>query len=379
MDQIAEYWATVERSLLPYLEAVLPPGLTPLHRQLILVLDVIRVEEHLPPPSWQWRGRRRSDRRALARAFLAKACFNFPTTEALYDRLQVDEALRKLCGWEMRRQIPSPSTFSRAFAEFAETDLLDRVHQARVEAVLNAPVAEGLEQTIVWDLSRDSTPIEARERPAKKQAKQKQAKQKRRRGRPKKGEAKPTAEAPEQRRLERQYFEWSTEEALAELPRQCDVGCKKRADGSVERWVGDKFHVDVGDDGLPLFALTTSASLHDSQVAIPMARTTAARVTSWYDLMDSAYQADYIYQVSLDLGHTPIIDHNPGRTQVKLPMEPDRARRYAHRTQSERFNAELKDNHGGRHVRVRGFKKVHTHLMLGLLVIFAEVVLGWVT
>ena len=365
MDKIAEWWSNVQRSLLPHLEECLPPGLTPRHRQFILVLDLIRVEEHLPPPSHWWRGRPRADRRALARAFLAKACFNYPTTEALWDRLLVDETLRQLCGWEMRRQVPSLSTFSRAFAEFAEGDLLDRVHASRVEEVL--------EDTLVWHASRDSTPIEAREKPVKQE---KPVQAKRPRGRPKKGEVWPE---PEKKRLERQYFEWSTQEALDELPRECAVGGKKNAKGEAEYWVGYKFHVDVGDSGIPLFAVTTSASLHDSQVAIPMARTTAARVTSWYDLMDSAYQADYILQVSLDLGHVPIIDHNPGRTKRKVPFEPDRARRFDQRTQSERFNAGLKDDHGGRHVRVRGHRKVHTHLMFGLLVIFAEVVVGWVT
>jgi hypothetical protein len=366
MDKIAEWWSNVQRSLLPHLEECLPPGLTPRHRRFISVLDLIRVEEHLPPPSHWWRGRPPADRRALARAFLAKACFNFPTTEALWERLLVDETLRQLCGWEMRRQVPSRSTFSRAFAEFAETDLLDRVHAARVEEVL--------EGTLVWHLSRDSTPIEAREKPVKPQ--ESAPAPKRPRGQPKKGEVWPE---PERKRLERQYVEWSPQEALAELPKACAVGGKANAQGKMEWWVGYKFHVDVGDTGLPLFAVTTSASLHDSQVAIPMARTTAARVTSWYDLMDAAYQADYIYQVCLDLGHVPIIDHNPCRGKVKIPFEPDRARRYCHRTQSERFNAALKDDHGGRQVRVRGPRKVHTHLMFGLLVIFAEVVIGWVT
>lgn len=368
MDKIAEWWSNVQRSLLPHLEESLPPGLTPRHRQLVLVLDLLRIEEHLPPPSWHWRGRPRSERRALARAMVAKACFDFPTTEALWERLRVDEVLRRLCGFERRRDVPSPSTFSRAFREFAESGLADRVHEGRVH--------ELLADTVVWHVSRDSTPIEAREKPVKQEPASQSAKPKRPRGRPKKGEVWPE---PEKKRLERQYWEWSTEEALAELPRGCAIGCKKRKGGEVERWVGYKFHVDVGDTGIPLFAVTTAASLHDSQVAIPMARTTATRVTSWYDLMDAAYQADYIVQVSLELGHVPIIDHNPTRGRRKLPMEPDRARRYRNRSASERFNAALKDDHGGRHVRVRGWRKVHAHLMFGLLVIFAKSVIGWVT
>ena len=40
--------------------------------------------------------------------------------------------------------------------------------------------------------------------------------------------------------------------------------------------------------------------------------------------------------------------------------------------QAERVNSLLKDNHGGRHVRVRGVPKVFTHWMFGILVIAAE-------
>ena len=45
---------------------------------------------------------------------------------------------------------------------------------------------------------------------------------------------------------------------------------------------------------------------------------------------------------------------------------------YKARSQAERVNSLLKDNHGGRHVRVRGAPKVYTHLMFGILVIAAE-------
>ena len=38
----------------------------------------------------------------------------------------------------------------------------------------------------------------------------------------------------------------------------------------------------------------------------------------------------------------------------------------------ERVNSLLKDNHGGRQVRVRGAAQVYTHLMFGILVIAAE-------
>ena len=53
-------------------------------------------------------------------------------------------------------------------------------------------------------------------------------------------------------------------------------------------------------------------------------------------------------------------------------MDPATAVRYAERTAAERVNSDLKDNHGGRFVRVRGAAKVMTHLMFGVLVIAAK-------
>jgi hypothetical protein len=43
--------------------------------------------------------------------------------EQLLDRLSVDVSLRRICGWESRREIPHESQFSRAFAEFAASEL----------------------------------------------------------------------------------------------------------------------------------------------------------------------------------------------------------------------------------------------------------------
>ena len=56
--------------------------------------------------------------------------------------------------------------------------------------------------------------------------------------------------------------------------------------------------------------MLTAASVHDSQVAIPMIKMTSAKVTYLYDLMDPAYDARQIYEVSKSLGHVPIIDKN---------------------------------------------------------------------
>ena len=67
----------------------------------------------------------------------------------------------------------------------------------------------------------------------------------------------------------------------------------------------------------------------------------------------------------------PLIDHNARRGE-KLEFAPHEAERYQARSQAERVNSLLKDNHGGRHVRVRGASKVYTHVMFGIRVIAAE-------
>jgi Transposase DDE domain len=98
---------------------------------------------------------------------------------------------------------------------------------------------------------------------------------------------------------------------LSDLPTHCAVGTKRNAKGHTTSWIGYKLHLDVADGDIPISAVLTSASLHDSQVAIPLATMTANRVTNLYDLMDSAYDAPEIEANSRALGHVPIIDRHP--------------------------------------------------------------------
>jgi hypothetical protein len=63
--------------------------------------------------------------------------------------------------------------------------------------------------------------------------------------------------------------------------------------------------------------------------------------------------------------------YNPRRGE-KIEFSQAEARRYNERTAVERVNAHLHEEHGGRHVRVRGPVKVAAHLAFGLLVIAAE-------
>ena len=76
-------------------------------------------------------------------------------------------------------------------------------------------------------------------------------------------------------------------------------------------------HIDTADGAIPVSCLLTSASLHDSQVAIPLATLTAERVRNLYDLMDSAYDAPEIRTHSRALGHVAIIDVNPRKRRAQ--------------------------------------------------------------
>ena len=115
-------------------------------------------------------------------------------------------------------------------------------------------------------------------------------------------------------------------------------------------------------------ALLSSASMHDSQAAIPLMQMASERATILYDLADSAYDAEEIRAFSEKLGHVPVIDPNPRRGD-KVELAPARKIRYRERSTVERGNSDLKDNYGARHVRVKGHWKVLCHLMFGVIAI----------
>ncbi len=137
--ELAEIWRRIQVCLLPGLEECLDEPLTERLKQFVRVLEVVRIEKHIAAPPELAQGRPCQDRRFLARAFLAKAVYNLPTTELLMEMLRLQPNLRRLCGWERRRQIPSPATFSRAFGEFAAAGLGDAVHAARAGRQARGP------------------------------------------------------------------------------------------------------------------------------------------------------------------------------------------------------------------------------------------------
>ena len=284
--------------------------------------------------------------------------------------------MRRLCGWESRGEILHEWQFWRAFAEFAASELPQRLHEALIKATQ--------QERLIGHIWRDSTEIESREKPVRTPVEATAVKPMRKRGRPKKGEQPPP---PEPTRLERQA-EMALEQMRDDLPRECNVGSKKNSKGYKETWVGYKLHLDVADGQIPISCILTSASLHDSQVAIPLAQMTAQRVINLYDMMDSAYDARLIHEHSRGLGHIPIIDAHPRRDaaqKAELQAQPQRLKllnfnyaenvRYRERTTVERVNARLKDEFGGRMIRVRGHAKVMCHLMFGIVALAANQIL----
>ena len=313
-----------------------------------------------------------------------------------------------ICGWKPGEKIPHESTFSRAFAEFAQMELPQFVHEALIR--------ETQKDRLIGHIARDSTAIEVRERfphttPQSAPGKSNQPRaplavaqpaqpgsveQSPAESVPAAPPAPPTSSKPrpskrwkggqpkrapkEDTRLHRQRS-MSLDAMLEELPCHCDIAAKQSSKGHQQFWRGYKLHLDVADGQIPISAVLTSASVHDSQVAIPLATMTAQRVTSLYDVMDSAYDAHEIHEHSRELGHVPIVDPaNRGRKtkNVIVPGKQPRQftwaeeQRFKERTMVERVNGRLKDEFGARYVRVRGAVKVMAHLMFGVLVLTVD-------
>ena len=339
-------------------------GLTPKLEQIIRAFEFTQIELAVYRDRGYGQGRGvgqpESDRCVLACAFLAKAVLDLKTTRALIDRLQADSKLRRLCGFDLRFALPSESTFSRTFEEFASGELIQRVHARMIE--------ESLGEQLIGHISRDSTAIEARESIAKKdKVEVAPEKPKHKPGRPKKGEVRA---APEPGPLELQRGQ-TLEQMLFELDTACATGTKKNAQGYKISWKGYKLHLDTACCGVPISAVLTGANVHDSRVALPLMRISAQRVDACYELMDAAYCSTVIREEIQAAGRVPLIDHNP-RKGEKREFAPHEAQRYKTRSGAERCNARLKDEFGARHVQVRGHAKVMCHLMLGVVALCAD-------
>lgn len=365
--RLTQFWQQVQSSLFPFLEEI-DLDLSPKLQELVTALELMEIERFLEAYRFGAVGRPCKDRTAIARAFVAKAVLNLATTEALIDRLKTDISLRRICGFSSTHAVPDKSRFSRAFAEFAQSRLPERVHAALI--------AEHLGDQLIGHISRDSTAIVARERPVYPEASSVELPPAppKKRGRPPKG----VVVAPKPpTRVEQQQTQ-SLTAMLTDLPRDCDIGTKLDSKGYKTSWQGYKLHIDTADGDIPVSCILSSASTHDSQVMMPLMRKTSAAITYLYDLADAAYCNTILRDASRLAGHIPLIDHNP-RGGEKIEFAPHEAIRYKARSSAERVNAHLKDHHGGRQVWVRGNEKVMTHLMFGIIVVTSEQLLRLIT
>lgn len=355
---LLKLWNTIELYLFPALEEDLGEELTKKEREFIRVCTLAELDEYMDDLLWQGVGRKSKDRLPILKAFVAKAVYNLPTTRSLINYLESAPALRRLCGWEMKSHIPHESKFSRVFDRIAGLELPQKVHEGMIKKQCKG--------RIIGHINRDSTAINGREKVAKKAAAGEEKTVAKKKGRPKKGEGRPK----EQTKVEIQSKR-TLEENLNDMPTDCNKGTKKNSNGYKVSWKGYKLHLDCIDGDIPVSAILTSASMHDSQAAIPLAQMSAERVTNLYDLMDAAYDSSAVHEFSRGLGHVPIIDHNKRRGEKK-EFDPAKKIRYRERSGAERVNSNLKDNYGGNTVRVKGHKKVMAHLMFGVIAVAAN-------
>ena len=346
-NSFRELWGELVQGVFPWVEDVFGE-LDGKHRLFMAVCEAVIKPREFDYAKWKGNGRPPASRLKIFKAFLLKAVLNVKDTKELVRMLRAEPLSRRLCGWDSPGLVPSQSRFSRVFAEFAErgftdgwfADMVVRYHG-------DIPV-----ETV----SYDSAPVKVRSRAAN-------AKRRLARIDP----DQPPAPSPISIQGGR-----DVEANMAELPVECEWGCKRDSQGRKMQWKGGKIHAAVTRDGVPLAVKYTSASLHDSQAMIPLAQQTAARVSHMFDLADAAYDAEPIRAACAELGTVAIIDANPRRAAEARSMSELEREIYRDRGAAERFFSHLLESHGGRTVRVRAPAKVALHLLLGTIVIAVE-------
>jgi hypothetical protein len=341
--QLTQFNHILQQDLFPRLE----PALGPISDRAALFIAVCAMVPFAKLlPKAHWNGRPIKDRHSIARAFLAKSVYGFLHTRQLLEVLAHDATLRRLCGWAHASQVPHESTFSRAFAEFANSQFATAAHEALIRTTQAG--------RMVGHISRDSSAIHVRERfiapPKPKPKKSKSGKKKRKT--PEFGKETQAQRNAKAKRIQKQLLAKTVEEMLDGISTTCDIGGKKGNNGHTKWWRGYKLHLDVADGNIPISALITSASVHDSQVAIPLIHMTSDRVTYLYDVMDSAYDAKGIRTASEQRNHQPVIQPHTwpkpktqlrSRFKLKPEMDPVQQVRYKIRATVERGFSNLKD------------------------------------
>jgi len=364
LQRIMQQWHVIQRELVPELAEQFA-SLTPKSEKVAHILKWVHIEVYTETSSCGV-GRPRFERACLANAFLAKAVLGLAMIVGLIERLPIDRALRRICGFPLYKGQPCAATNLRAVDQFAQASAGQRVH----EALVTEPSGDQL----IVHLRREGTAIEAREHPSQKerpavtaattgQSAQLSAAESpaqttapevpapaRSRALPQRGKARPAAKAsPIQRQREQ-----TLAQMLDEIPTAGDRGRKCNAQVDQNSWRRyKKLHLHTGNCGVPITALPSSASMQDSLAAIPLSATSAKRVTNLYDLMEAASSTSNLREHSKTPGHLPLIDHE-AQHATKVEFSSAEATRYHEPAADERSNTRLQDEFGANTLPVQG-------------------------
>jgi hypothetical protein len=100
----------LQRVLFPQLEECWQGPLTDKERQLVAILELVRIEEFVLHREHRL-GRPAHDREAIARSFVAKAVYGYPTTRSLIEALNTAPNLRRICGFQKLSDVPHESKY----------------------------------------------------------------------------------------------------------------------------------------------------------------------------------------------------------------------------------------------------------------------------
>ena len=346
-NTISGIWDELNQGIFPWVDDNIGE-LDDKHRLFMAVCEAVINPREFDYAKWKGNGRPPCSRLKIFKAFLLKAVLNVKDTKEFLRMIRAEPLSRRLCGWDSPGLVPSASEFSRVFGEFAERGFTDKWFAEMIVKYHG--------DTPVETVSYDSAPVEVRTRAAN---------VKRRLARIDPDQPPPPSPITIQGAR-------AAEVNMAELPVECEWGCKRDSQGKKKQWKGGKIHAAVTRDGVPIAVKYTSASMHDSQAMIPLAQLAAARVPHLFDLADAAYDAEPIRAACAELGTVAVIDANPRRSAGTRAMGELEREVYKDRSAAERFFSHLLESHGGRTVRVRAPKKVALHLLLGAIVVAVE-------
>ena len=88
MSTFFHIFNSMQNTLLPWLEEALDP-LSEKEQKFVQGVSLMDLQTHMKAYRWQGMGRKRKNRMKLANAFVAKAIYNFETTDILIDYLML--------------------------------------------------------------------------------------------------------------------------------------------------------------------------------------------------------------------------------------------------------------------------------------------------